>query len=115
MSPAFGRGPLRLPGIGRLKLAAECRQLLRLERRLPLLQCSFFKTQSAAAELGVELAEFERTRGPVSSRRVPGGVVHNLPADLRNARCRHRERTGQMATSDCAGLMPRPRLVSRQP
>src|SRR5580700_7528292 len=27
----------------------------------------------------------ERYRGPVSSQRVPGGVVHILPADLREA------------------------------
>ena len=38
---------------------------------------------------GAELVKqgwlLDRYRGPVSGQRVPGGVVHKLPADLRNA------------------------------
>ncbi len=34
---------------------------------------------------GAQLAGSARYRGRVSSQRVPGGVVHHLPADLRKA------------------------------
>ncbi len=38
-----------------------------------------------AAEFGQAGWPFDRYCGPVSSQRVPGGVVHELPADLREA------------------------------
>ena len=38
-----------------------------------------------AAEVGETGWPLDRYRGPVSSQRVPGGVVHKLPADLRKA------------------------------
>jgi hypothetical protein len=38
-----------------------------------------------AAELVKTGWPLGRYRGPVSSQRVPGGVVHKLPADLRKA------------------------------
>ena len=45
------------------------------------------------ARVGIDRCRFvgetgwplDRYRGPVSSQRVPGGVVHKLPADLRKA------------------------------
>jgi len=38
-----------------------------------------------AAELAKQAWPLDRYRGPVSSQRVAGGVVHKLPADLRMA------------------------------
>jgi Bacteriocin-protection, YdeI or OmpD-Associated len=43
------------------------------------------RTTSSACEDGSDRGTEEVTLAPVSSQRVPGGVVHKLPADLRQA------------------------------
>jgi hypothetical protein len=47
-------------------------------------RCALAKTLKPHAPLVIGLA-LTCYRGPVSSPRVPGGVVHKLPADLRKA------------------------------
>jgi uncharacterized protein YdeI (YjbR/CyaY-like superfamily) len=51
-------------------------------RRLPAAPCEGRASHERMEKRGLPAAQYHR---PVSGQRVPGGVVHELPADLRTA------------------------------
>ena len=54
----------------------------RESRCLPAVPCGGGAFHQADGEVGLPLAHYH---GPVGGQKVPGGVVHRLPADLRRA------------------------------
>jgi hypothetical protein len=58
--------------------------VLRWRNEALLSQCNNSQRRRGCERLGYDNADLVYP-GPVSSKRVPGGVVHKLPADLREA------------------------------